>query len=204
MVGETFGRLTVIDNAGSKHSHHYWLVQCECGTLKAVRESDLVRGVTKSCGCANRCSNTIDYAGQLFGLLRVTGRALNKGGHRYWSVRCQCGKERAIREYSLTSGATGSCGCLRKEIWREIGKANRIHGRSFGGRGSKWHQLPSALRTELSRYSIRGKRDRRGRQGEAFSRARRERIRINAARRKLTPPGRSFYPDRSPIQLPGY
>src|ERR1700747_1993936 len=127
--------------------------------------------------------------GNEFEVLRVTSRAPNTGAHRYWLCRCECGKERAIREYSLTSGAIGSCGCSRKRIWREIGKANRIHGHSFGGRGSKWSQLPSALRVELSRYSIRDKWDRRGRRGKAFKRARRERIRINAARRKTGPPG---------------
>jgi hypothetical protein len=179
----------MIDYAGSKHSHHYWVVQCRCGTAKPVRESDLVRGITKSCGCRNQQVNPIDYTGLAFEVLRVTGRAPNTGGHRYWLCRCECGKERAIREYSLTSGAIGSCGCARKRIRREIGKANRIHGHSFGGRGSKWSQLPSALRVELSRYSIRGKWDRRGRRGEAFKRARRERIRINAARRKTGPPG---------------
>jgi hypothetical protein len=112
MISETFGLLTVIDYAGSKHSHHYWLVQCECGTLKAVRESDLVRGVTISCGCRNRHVRPIDYTGQRFGVLRITSRAPNRGGYRYWLCRCECGKEKVIREYSLTSVRPALAGAL--------------------------------------------------------------------------------------------
>ena len=191
--------LTVIGFAGRYRSHRYWLCQCNCGQVKSVRESDLVRGITKSCGCSNRHRSPINYTDQLFGMLRVTGPAPNKQGHRYWLCRCECGKERVIRENSLTNGMTSSCGCARVRACRLVGLANRIHGHSVGGRGSKWHQLPGALRAELSRYAIRGKWDRRGRRGLAFKRARLERIRINAARRKTSPPGLSFYRDRSAI-----
>lgn len=33
-----------------------------------------------------------------------------------WLCRCDCGKEKVIKRYQLTKGATKSCGCLRNEI----------------------------------------------------------------------------------------
>lgn len=201
-MGFRFGCLTAIAFAGTVHRHRYWSVQCRCGAIKSVRESDLLAGKSKSCGCAKQRPDPIDYTGALFGALLIKARAPNKRGHRCWFCRCECGKERVIREYSLTSGPTISCGCARVRACRLVGLANRVHGHSFGGRGSKWHQLPSAFRSELSRYAIRGRHDRRGRRGILFRRARLERLHTNQARRKSTPPGHSFCPDQSPIRIP--
>jgi hypothetical protein len=119
MIDETFGLLTVIGLAGRYRSHRYWLCRCNCGQMKAVHQSDLVRGVTKSCGCSNRSLSPIDYTGLVFGVLRVMGRARNKGGHRYWKVLCECGSPRVVRERDLIKGITTSCGCMRARIWRE-------------------------------------------------------------------------------------
>lgn len=58
-VGSTHGRLTVTgaykrDRQGIWHYH----VQCECGTIKTVREDNLKSGNTSSCGCAKKGSRT--------------------------------------------------------------------------------------------------------------------------------------------------
>lgn len=50
----TFGRLTVIEFAGySEHRELMWRCECKCGTLVAVRGSELTRNdrPTHSCGC---------------------------------------------------------------------------------------------------------------------------------------------------------
>lgn len=55
LLGRKFNLLTVIgldnERTSSQNSHRYWVCKCECGNIISVRESKLVRGETKSCGC---------------------------------------------------------------------------------------------------------------------------------------------------------
>ncbi len=46
----------------------------------------------------------------------------------WWLCRCDCGNEKEVRGYVLTSGATQSCGCLHKE---GLSKLMHIHGESI-------------------------------------------------------------------------
>lgn len=52
-----------------------------------------------------------------FGMLRVLHRvdppAHVGGTHRYWRCRCDCGAVIDVRQNSLATGNTCSCGCLR-------------------------------------------------------------------------------------------
>ena len=52
MVGEKFGRLTVIQRSNS--NKYYFICLCECGNEKEIRKNHLMQGRTKSCGCLNR------------------------------------------------------------------------------------------------------------------------------------------------------
>jgi len=61
-----------------------------------------------------------DLIGQSFGRLTVIERAPNPGTRKndtaaYWKCLCKCGKCVIIRGYSLTTGKTQSCGCLKLE-----------------------------------------------------------------------------------------
>lgn len=51
LIGKKFGLLTVIAHAEVKNRNSYWSVECECGTTKNVRGSDLEKQNIKSCGC---------------------------------------------------------------------------------------------------------------------------------------------------------
>jgi len=52
LTGKTFGRLTVIKEAGrSKGKQVLWKCRCRCGKERIVHGVDLSRGRTKSCGC---------------------------------------------------------------------------------------------------------------------------------------------------------
>lgn len=52
LTGERFGRLTVIQRAGSnKDRRSTWLVKCDCGNEKIVAYNALTSGNTRSCGC---------------------------------------------------------------------------------------------------------------------------------------------------------
>ena len=51
-TGMRFGKLTVIEYAGSNAKQHsLWLCKCECGKTTIVRGGNLTSGNTTSCGC---------------------------------------------------------------------------------------------------------------------------------------------------------
>lgn len=53
LIGNTYGRLTVISKLPSVPNCHdsWWLCQCSCGNESSVRTTSLKMGDTKSCGC---------------------------------------------------------------------------------------------------------------------------------------------------------
>jgi hypothetical protein len=63
-----------------------------------------------------------DLRGKKFGRLRVLewvvdparlpARGIIRG---IWRVRCDCGAEKRVGSFRLTSGDTKSCGCLKRE-----------------------------------------------------------------------------------------
>src|SRR5690348_14987028 len=54
MIGQKFGRLTVIEKLSERHpaiKGVYWLCVCDCGGNKKVLAGSLRSGKTRSCGC---------------------------------------------------------------------------------------------------------------------------------------------------------
>lgn len=82
----------------------------------------------------------IDLTGKRFGRWTVIRRSYpNKYNHSRWLCKCECGKERIVIGYSLSSGNTKSCGCLQKE------------------RTSESRRLPSgvaSMRNTMSNYKV--------------------------------------------------
>lgn len=58
LIGKPFGRLAVIAYAGRLRNRRHWLCKCECGQLRMVEGGNLMRGTSRSCGCA-RSETTI-------------------------------------------------------------------------------------------------------------------------------------------------
>jgi hypothetical protein len=55
LVGQKFGRLTVMHYAGAtKKRHSLWTCVCRCGRSVVVRGTALTNGLTRSCGCLQR------------------------------------------------------------------------------------------------------------------------------------------------------
>ena len=55
MVGQTFGRLTVISRTeNTPNGCAQWLCRCSCGTEKIILGHSLRSGLTRSCGCIAR------------------------------------------------------------------------------------------------------------------------------------------------------
>lgn len=51
LVGQTYGRWTVLSEAQQRGRHRYWICRCECGTESEVAHGQLRSGRSKSCGC---------------------------------------------------------------------------------------------------------------------------------------------------------
>ena len=54
LVGQTFGRLTVVERDTSKigiDPNSWWICSCSCGTMKSILGAQLKAGETSSCGC---------------------------------------------------------------------------------------------------------------------------------------------------------
>lgn len=110
LAGERFGKLVIVSFAGrDRHSHKIYKCLCECGIIKNITYYNLLNG-TKSCGCINR-KNLVN---KKFGKLTVLSFS-HVGNTRkiYWNCVCECGNEKNVNTYSLTSGDIKSCGCAQ-------------------------------------------------------------------------------------------
>jgi 5-methylcytosine-specific restriction endonuclease McrA len=127
ITGQKFGRLLAIERTEEKSGTNYkWLCQCECGTQKKIRLSDLLNGKIRSCGCLHKetsmqklkkISNFKDLTGQRFGKLIAVEREKVKSGSQYkWLCQCDCGNTVWARIDGLQRGDIKSCGCLTRFI----------------------------------------------------------------------------------------
>lgn len=78
-----------------------------------------------------------DLTGKRFGRLTVIKKSsykMRKDGKRrsMWLCKCDCGNEIEEDSYSLKSGNTKSCGCLRKEVMSQK-YLNDLTGKSLAG-----------------------------------------------------------------------
>ena len=121
LIGKRFGRLVVIERAGTKRREIAWLCRCDCGKEIVVPGNKLRSGHTKSCGCLrNRSPRTfIDLTGRHFGRLTVLERAGCQNGYATWRCRCVCGKEIIAVSTLLLHGEVKSCGCLVSDEAKE-------------------------------------------------------------------------------------
>ena len=125
IIGQKFGRLTVIGKTEKTTKDHYiiWLCKCDCGNICEVDTHSLKRGNTQSCGCfrkeqaskanSKRRNNLLN---KKFGLLTVISDEGYANGHHLWKCKCECGNEIITKAVYLTSGHKNSCGCLKQSI----------------------------------------------------------------------------------------
>lgn len=116
-IGQVFGRLTVVASEQPRGRQETWRCRCICGGEKVVRAVHLRQGSIKSCGCLRREKRIALEVepGQVFGRLTVIAAERRDNYETSWRCRCICGGEAVVRESSLRSGNTKSCGCLHRE-----------------------------------------------------------------------------------------
>ena len=130
MVGQRFGKLVVLNRAGTYVSPQgqkkpIWHCACDCGNETTVVSQDLKSGHTTSCGCApkkQRGDGLIDLIGKRFGELVVLERAQD---YQYccsngkettspsWLCRCDCGNKVIVQGGNLRNGVSTNCGCKK-------------------------------------------------------------------------------------------
>lgn len=52
-IGKKYNRLTIIKEVENKKGKRYVLCKCDCGKEKEINLSNVIRGISKSCGCAS-------------------------------------------------------------------------------------------------------------------------------------------------------
>ena len=99
----------------------------------------------------------IDLTGKKFGKLSVIKHfKKTKDGAHLWLCKCECGKKRIVRGYSLRKGITVSCGCFAKEKSRHI---QTKHGFSRTNLYKRWSSiLDRCYRPSKLKYKNYGKR----------------------------------------------
>jgi len=151
LVGEKFGRLTVIKPLKERTGKYkiQYLCKCECGNETIVRSDALKDGSTKSCGCLYN-ERIHQIKGQKFGKLKALKIAdykkKNNTGN-IWECVCDCGNHVDVVVNALVKGHTRSCGCLQDE-WRKQYSGEKHHFYNS--------ELSDEDRLEKHRYVIHG------------------------------------------------
>lgn len=121
IIGERFGRLTVLKEAGrSAGGQVLWLCQCDCGKETTVVSSKLINGTTQSCGCLQREraaeSHKINLANSHIGNFSIIKEIPNKrasDGSIIWGCVCDfCGRHRQLSSTVILKSIPYSCGCV--------------------------------------------------------------------------------------------
>lgn len=117
LLGQRYGRLTVIAEAPSQKGSGAWLCECDCGNKKIVLTGALRSGNTQSCGCLHKeivAKNfSKDITNQKFGnLTAIEPTQDRKHGSVVWKCQCDCGNIHYTTAELLLNGRTKSCGCV--------------------------------------------------------------------------------------------
>lgn len=119
LIGQKFGRLTVLKDSGQRDNERQvmWECECECGNIILVPTRRLTYGTTKSCGCYHKDIISYNLVGQRFGKLLVIEPTdeRSSSGAIMWKCQCDCGNEHIISTNHLMQGAK-SCGCITSAV----------------------------------------------------------------------------------------
>lgn len=74
----------------------------------------------------------MNLIGQRFTRLLVIKRSVraSRHGNCFWECLCDCGTRKDIKQSSLRTGATRSCGCLQREVAAAASRSRATHGMS--------------------------------------------------------------------------
>ena len=111
----------------------YYRVICQAGHFLCLR-----------CIRKKNQSKTLNV-GEVFGMLKIVSQSCKTG---YSICKCECGEQIEVQNHSLHTGRTKSCGCLKKENFKNVNRA-------VGDKHGNWKGGISGLRErdmQTSRY----------------------------------------------------
>lgn len=116
-IGNKYGNLLILDSKREKNKT-FWYCKCDCGIAKWIRADAVKGGKTRSCGC----TQYVDLLNKKLGRLTVIEKTdkRSKKGSVVWKCKCDCGNTIEVSSNDLNK--TRSCGCIRKEKCKLIGK----------------------------------------------------------------------------------
>lgn len=139
LVGETFGRLTVLRCVGSIKKKRALECICSCGVVCVAVAYQLTSGHQKSCGCLTRP----DLTGTTFNEWLVLGPVKDRAGGRVWECVCSCGTVGHVTTDRLRSGHSKSCGWSHRSA-ADKRQATRIATQKY--RSTDYGRLKARLR----------------------------------------------------------
>lgn len=146
----------------NKWGHQFWLYKCVCGSEKIINKSNVDFRTTNSCGCLRKKKREKIQDSRL---LLLGSAPRDKWGNARNVYQCLCGITKVIRESSVTSGITKSCGCMQREHIKLINSTKIVlHGEASQGtttkeyrcwQGMKW-RCTNPNNREFKNYGGRG------------------------------------------------
>ncbi len=88
----------------------------------------------------------LDLEGARYGAITVVRRSSKRIGKRArvcWDCECDCGARRVCTTENLTQGHHTSCGCLKADRARSLGREHITHGQSRTLTHNSWHAMRS-------------------------------------------------------------
>ena len=106
IIGQKFGRLTVIERAGTdKHKFAMYRCKCDCGNEVITRKCSLTSGHTKSCGCIQR-----EFVSEMITKQKTTHGGKHTRLYTTWcNMKIRCYKKNA--QYYYLYGGRGITVC---------------------------------------------------------------------------------------------
>ena len=107
LIGQKYGKLTILEYTKSRGAGGRFKCQCECGNIAHFEKMQVLSGNNKSCGCLN----STNLVGQRFNKLVVLSHFM-KNRSSWSQCQCDCGKIALVSSAHLLTNHTKSCGCM--------------------------------------------------------------------------------------------
>ena len=132
LIGQKFGKLTIIDFITVERNRQKCVCKCECVNTTLAFFNELENGHRKSCGCIK--TNALEKYKYLIGqkINNWIVLDLKHNGKICKAIcECRCGTIKEINIYNLINGASKDCGCGRKKMLSDT-RTKDLTGQRFG------------------------------------------------------------------------